>query len=394
LAPRRGIDPGAAKRTWRALYRGDWYRWVFAESHFGVGYRPVAALSYTLNYLIGGLNPAVYRATDLGLHLLAGLLVYSVFRRWVHDSPWWGAMVAAGVFLAHPAVENVVPFIARRSYTLATVLVLAGLRVVCPTSPGGGRRLWPGILMLWLAGYTVLYALAGVWSLRQVYPMLVALSLLVGSVLVDAIQTYRTRPWALAGHLAPQALLVAVVLAGSPLVRGPHPQRARLFESQHRRQVELLASLDGVTGPAYVRLVQPYDPFVGADKVMRVHTTLLPFRAQAPALWVRARLHDRAVFILDFVFLEQDSLSGTDPPRLTWSDERPGVLLGPGQLHYVYESGKFRRRHVGRPTLVRLDEPRLPSNAYCYVWMGAGPDAGLTLLRQPGSVRPRSELPD
>lgn len=530
--------------TGGALYQRDWHQWVFAESHFRVGYRPVAALSYTLNYLVADLNPMIYRVTDLGLHLLAGLLVFVLFRRLVRDAPAWGAVVAAGFFLAHPAVENVVPFIARRSYTLATVLSLSALVVLCPppseasSSAGGGRtpvwgrsliagllllcaflsnevafvtlpivplilirhswthrsrwtrilalctgplvagitaillrqwiiggvggymnlaqradrfypilqaawrnlgafsspfdggqlegswmltaylamigsyyfwrafiapvrpkrgarRLLPAILMAWLAGYSLLYALTGVWFLRQMYPMLVPLSLLVGTVLVDVVKAYRHRWRALAAHLIPQGLLVAVILVDSPLIHGPHPQRTRMFEAQHLRQVALHAGIGGVSEPAYVRLVLPYDPFVGTAKVMRAQSIALPYRAEEPALWVKALLRNREIRIMDFVFLEQDSLSRTEPPRFRWIDDRPTVVLGPNQLHYIYySSGNFRRRLVERESTVRLDEPRLPSNRYCYVWMGAGPDRGLILLQEPTVPSARRDSPD
>ena len=43
----------------------DWAEWVFATRHFNVGWRPLTALTFTANYLVGGLEPLVYRATDL-----------------------------------------------------------------------------------------------------------------------------------------------------------------------------------------------------------------------------------------------------------------------------------------------------------------------------------------
>ena len=526
-----------------ALYQRDWYQWVFAKSHFGVGYRPVAALSYTLNYLVAGLNPMIYRVTDLGLHLLAGLLVFVLFRRLVRDAPAWGAVVAACLFMAHPAVENVVPFTARRSYTLATVLSLSALVVLCrppgqasrsagdgrtplwgrsliagllflcaflsnevafvtlpivplllirpawmhrlrwtrilvlcagplvaiiaaialrswiiggiggygrPAGRGdgfysilqlawrnlgafssrtdagqlegswmltaclamigsyyfwqaffvpirtkrGARPLLPAILMVWLAGYSLLYALTGVWFPRQVYPMLVPMSLLVGCVLIGVVQAYRDRRWALAAHLVPQVLLVAIVLGDSPLIHGSHPWRRRMFEAQHRRQLAPLEGLGGVSDPAYVRLVLPYGPLGGSPNVMRANPMVLPRRAQVSGLWVETLLHDRDIRIMNFLFLEQDSLSQTDPPTFRWIDDRPTVELGPNQLHYIWSSGRFLRRHVDLESTVRLDEPRLPSNRYCYVWMGAGPDRGLTLLQEPAPPAGRRKSPD
>ena len=48
-----------------------WQEWVFRTNHFNVGYRPLTALSYTADYLIGGFTVLPYRLTDVGLHLLS-----------------------------------------------------------------------------------------------------------------------------------------------------------------------------------------------------------------------------------------------------------------------------------------------------------------------------------
>ncbi|RMF86195.1 MAG: hypothetical protein D6744_00105, partial [Planctomycetota bacterium] len=45
-----------------------WAEWVFRTRHFRVSYRPLTALSFTANYLLGGLAAWPYRATDLLLH--------------------------------------------------------------------------------------------------------------------------------------------------------------------------------------------------------------------------------------------------------------------------------------------------------------------------------------
>ncbi|HEY5658854.1 MAG TPA: hypothetical protein VIY27_13775, partial [Myxococcota bacterium] len=104
-----------------------WTDWVFRTQHFGVGYRPVTALSYSLDHLVGGLDPRVYRATDLGLFALAGLLVYALFRSLARDLPRWAGVAAVCAFLFHPSAEYVVPILARRSYLLATVFSLGAL---------------------------------------------------------------------------------------------------------------------------------------------------------------------------------------------------------------------------------------------------------------------------
>jgi hypothetical protein len=125
-----------------------WWDWVFNQSHF-VGYRPVTALSYTLDSLVGGFHMLPYRATDLLLHALAAVMVYLVYRRLVPRLPAWGGLVSVALFLLHPVTALVVPHLARRSYSLATALALLGVWVLL----GPARRdrdLW-GVLALGLA---------------------------------------------------------------------------------------------------------------------------------------------------------------------------------------------------------------------------------------------------
>jgi hypothetical protein len=118
----------------------EWATWVFGSKHF-VGYRPVAAVSYSVDYVLGGLAAWPYRLTDLGLHALCGLLVYALYRRLVPNLPNWGGLLASAIFLAHPLVSEVVPHLARRSYSLATAFALAALCVgTFPRPAFGGQR--------------------------------------------------------------------------------------------------------------------------------------------------------------------------------------------------------------------------------------------------------------
>lgn len=103
----------------------DWQTWVFTSSHF-VGYRPVAAISYTLNHALAGWTPEMYRATDFALFALATLAVAGLFRTLVARTDAWMAL-AALLFCAHPAAEEIVPYLARRSYTLSVLFSTVGL---------------------------------------------------------------------------------------------------------------------------------------------------------------------------------------------------------------------------------------------------------------------------
>lgn len=120
----------------------DWVRWSLFKRHF-IGYRPVAALSFVFNGWTGPAEPWVYRITDLALHALTGLGLFSLYRLWARDTGPLG-LVCLAVYLVHPAVENVLPHLARRSYLLASAfsvgcawMWLRGLRCA-----GGGKWGW------------------------------------------------------------------------------------------------------------------------------------------------------------------------------------------------------------------------------------------------------------
>jgi hypothetical protein len=135
-----------------------WSDWVFATRHFSVGYRPLTALSYSAVHAAGGFAAPPQRGVDLALHLTCIALVFVLFRRLAAGRSVWGAWVAAAVFAAHPLAEEVVPHLARRSYSLSTALGLAALAVLCRSdgkgtvATGAVSRLRSGIAGVLLAG--------------------------------------------------------------------------------------------------------------------------------------------------------------------------------------------------------------------------------------------------
>ena len=112
-----------------ALFTPGWQQWIFESDHFS-WYRPVAALSFTLNQAVVGFAPMGYRLVDLGLHVGAGLLTYALVRAIAPKESRLYGVLAAFLFLAHAGSDEVVPFIARRSYSLALVFGLGALVVL------------------------------------------------------------------------------------------------------------------------------------------------------------------------------------------------------------------------------------------------------------------------
>ena len=146
-----------------------WFAWVFETRHFQVGYRPVTAVTYTATLAGVGVNLAVLRLTDLALHLsVAGLLACLVGRFTRGHSPWPGALVAL-LFLAHPSAEEVVPYLARRSYSLSLLL---GLLATWFATGAGIERTSRRIAVFTLAALSVLANELGVLALVPL-PLLV-----------------------------------------------------------------------------------------------------------------------------------------------------------------------------------------------------------------------------
>jgi hypothetical protein len=106
-----------------------WGDWTFRSSHF-VGYRPLTALSFTADLAAFGPSAEALRLTDLALHLLAGLAVGLLALRLA--GPLAGALALAW-FLGHPSTDEVLPFLARRSYPLAVLCGFGGFHL-CVTA--------------------------------------------------------------------------------------------------------------------------------------------------------------------------------------------------------------------------------------------------------------------
>lgn len=114
----------------------DWSTWVFFSRHF-IGWRPVTALSFTLNALVDD-SPVAMHLVDYGAMAATLLLVGGVAAEMYRsDRPAGGpradralvasALLAVALVALHPVLQEVVPYTARRSYDLASAFGLGGL---------------------------------------------------------------------------------------------------------------------------------------------------------------------------------------------------------------------------------------------------------------------------
>ncbi len=89
-------------------------------------YRPIASLSYSLDYYIWGLNPFGYHLTDLILHITVSVLVLiaMLFLTGGRKAISW---LSAVIFTTHPILVESVPAIARRQVIIASLFLLLSL---------------------------------------------------------------------------------------------------------------------------------------------------------------------------------------------------------------------------------------------------------------------------
>lgn len=129
----------------------------------GISYRPLRIFSYMVDYRIaGGLDPAVFHASNLVWHVLTTIAVYALACLTVGSLG--GALAAASLFAVHPLGSEAVVYVAGRRDLLCTLFVLLALlcwcRLLGAGSPGDGRRragvARRGALLLGMVAFTAL----------------------------------------------------------------------------------------------------------------------------------------------------------------------------------------------------------------------------------------------
>lgn len=93
--------------------------------------RKVAYASFWVNYSVGGLNPAGYRAVNIAVHVVNGFLLYAFIRilmgaiGLVDNGARWSALLCALLFVAHPLQTQAVTYISQRFTAMATMFYLS-----------------------------------------------------------------------------------------------------------------------------------------------------------------------------------------------------------------------------------------------------------------------------
>jgi hypothetical protein len=110
-------------------------RQVFFSGHAGPSGRPVAQLSFALNYYFSGFDPFVFKATNLAIHLASGLLVLylalHLLAAALPQAKQSNLLIAGGgvaaLWLLHPIQLLPVLHIVQRMTSLSAFFLLAAL---------------------------------------------------------------------------------------------------------------------------------------------------------------------------------------------------------------------------------------------------------------------------
>ena len=96
----------------------------------GISYRPLRIFSYMVDYRLGGgLDPAVFHASNLVWHALTTVTVYAL--AYLTVGSLGGALAAASLFAVHPLGSEAVVYVAGRRDLLCTLFVLLALLCWC-----------------------------------------------------------------------------------------------------------------------------------------------------------------------------------------------------------------------------------------------------------------------
>jgi protein O-mannosyl-transferase len=98
--------------------------------------RPMLNLSFALDYALGGRSPAIFRATNIAIHVLAGLLLFGLVRRTLllpvcrerfGAAALPLAATIAGLWLLHPLQTAAVTYVVQRAESLMACFYLLTL---------------------------------------------------------------------------------------------------------------------------------------------------------------------------------------------------------------------------------------------------------------------------
>lgn len=135
----------------------DSIRQAFTSGHSGPSGRPIAQLSFALNYYFSNFNPFVFKLTNLAIHLASGLLVYHLtlhlLATTVPQTKQHNISITAGVvtalWLLHPIQILPVLHVVQRMTSLSAFFLLAALLLHVLGREHDGRAGTTRLVLAW-----------------------------------------------------------------------------------------------------------------------------------------------------------------------------------------------------------------------------------------------------
>ena len=299
--------------------------------------RPLATISFAIDYAIGGKDPWGYKLSSLLVHLVNALLVFLLLRRLLAFDPrasMSGAVtcfVIALAWAAHPLQVSAVMYIVQRMETLSLTFVLLALLAYLRgrSAQIAGQRGWP-----WLLACVPLVVL-GLLSKETaaLFPAYcLALELTVLGFAAKSPDTSRRWRWAYgAGVLVAVAVFFLAVV---PRFATAEAYELRDFTLAERLLTQLRVLplyLQWILLPLPRTLIFYYDAFPASQGLLNPVTTLLGGLFLALllglALWLRRRAPFFALGVLWF-FAAHLITSSVIPLELAFEHRNYFALLG------------------------------------------------------------------
>lgn len=130
-------------------FLGLWTQPLMAGTDFVVSqavfYRPIASLSFALDYALWGINPVGYHLTNALLQVAATVLAYGVLR--ALRLRWPAALLGGALLGLHPTMATAVPVIARRYDALSAALLFGSLLLLSRRRTVASLVLFAGSLL-------------------------------------------------------------------------------------------------------------------------------------------------------------------------------------------------------------------------------------------------------
>lgn len=112
-------------------------------------YRPLVSLSYAVDFLLWGKDPAGFHLTNIFLHAFTSMLFFFVLRR--IGVPGHVSIAAALIFALHPMHTESVSWVSGRTDILAALFLLCAVRIWIEYQVRGGRGLYWLTLVFFVA---------------------------------------------------------------------------------------------------------------------------------------------------------------------------------------------------------------------------------------------------